>query len=165
MRWRSDDHVDPGIDAELAELGDWGPELRALREDPRPEFLAELDKRLAPDFARGRADEKLGAAEKPRRRFRLLPALGVAVPVAAAAVVAVVLVSSGGDGNKPASLPVAVQSAGSSSAGATGGAAAPDASSALDRAGGPSAPAVSLVSKQLSAGAPVVLRYNAPRAG
>src|SRR4051794_36121054 len=154
MRWRDENHVDPGIDADVEELGPWGPELTALREDPRPEFLAELDKRLAPDFARGRADEKIAAAEKPRRRFRLLPALGVAVPVAAAAVIAVVLVSSSGDDNKPGSLPVAVQSAGSNSAGATGGAAAPDASSALDRAGGPSAPAVSLVSKQLSAGEP-----------
>src|SRR3954449_5952126 len=97
MRWRSDDHVDPGVDAELAELGDWGPELRALREDPRPEFLAELDKRMAPDFARGRADEQIAAAEQPKRaRFRLWPALAVGAPAAAAVIVAVVLIAGSG---------------------------------------------------------------------
>src|SRR3954454_18315050 len=94
MRWRDDDHVDPGIDADVEELGPWGPELTALRQDARPEFLAELDKRLAPDFAPGGADERIAAAERPpRRRLRLWPALPVAAPVAAALVVAVVLVA------------------------------------------------------------------------
>src|SRR4051812_23629513 len=92
MRWREHPPEDPGLDADLAELGEWGPELLALREEPRPEFLADLDRRMQPDFARGRADEEL-AGERPRRRLRLLPALGIAVPAAAAAVVALVVIA------------------------------------------------------------------------
>src|SRR4051812_6622464 len=69
MRWRERPPEDPGLDADLAELGEWGPELLALREEPRPEFLADLDRRMQPDFARGRADEEL-AGEAPRRRPR-----------------------------------------------------------------------------------------------
>ena len=137
MRWRERPPEDPGADAELAELGEWGPELLALREEPRPEFLAELDRRMHPDFARGRADEELAAAQ-PRRRLRLLPALGIAVPAAAAAVVAVVLIGGSGGSSAPDKLPVAVQS--QPGAKATGGAAAPQSESALSRPGGPSAP-------------------------
>src|SRR5436190_24144136 len=96
MRWRERPPEDPGLDADLAELGDWGPELLALREEPRPEFLDELDRRLQPDFARGRADEAM-AAQRPKRRLRLLPALGIAVPAAAAVIVAVVLIAGSGD--------------------------------------------------------------------
>src|SRR3954451_13341441 len=103
MRWRDENHVDPGIDADLDELGPWGPELTALRQDARPEFLAELDKRLAPDFARGRADERIAAAEHPpRRRLRLWPVLAVGAPVAAALVVVVVVVAGSGGGENGA---------------------------------------------------------------
>jgi len=162
MRWRERPPEDPGADAELAELGEWGPELLALREEPRPEFLAELDRRMHPDFARGRADEELAAAQ-PRRRLRLLPALGIAVPAAAAAVVAVVLIGGSGGSSAPDKLPVAVQS--QPGAKATGGAAAPQSESALSRPGGPSAPAIAIVSRQVAAGEPFVLRYSATRAG
>src|SRR3954453_21291581 len=113
MRWREHPPEDPGLDADLAELGEWGPELLALRQEPRPEFLADLDRRMAPDFARGRQEEELAVAEKPKRRLRLWPTLGVAVPALAAVVVAVVLIAgSGSDTTGPEQLPVAVQSGG-----------------------------------------------------
>jgi hypothetical protein len=162
MKWRERQPEDPGIQADLAELGEWGPELLALREEPRPEFLAELDRRMQPDFARGRADEEL-AAQRPRRRFRLMPALGIAVPAAATAIVAVVLISGSGDSSEPGRLPVAVQS--QPGPAAAGGTAAPDSESALSRPGGPSAPAISLVSRKVAAGEPFVLRYSAPQEG
>jgi hypothetical protein len=128
MRWRERRPGDPGVEADVADLGEWGPELLALRAEPRPEFLACLDRRMQPEFARGRAHEQL-AAQRPRRRLGLLPALGIAVPAAA------------------------------------GGAAAPESESALLRPGGRSAPAIGIVSRQVAAGEPVVLRYSAPRAG
>jgi hypothetical protein len=162
MPWRDREPADPGIEADLAELGDWGPELMALREEPRPEFLAELDRRLQPDFARGRADEEL-AAQRPKRRLRLLPTLGIAVPAAAALVVAVVLIAGSGGSSGPGKLPVAVQS--QPDAAGAGGAAAPQSESALSRPGGPSAPAIGIVSRQVAAGEPFVLRYSAPEAG
>jgi hypothetical protein len=162
MRWRERPPEDPGLNADLAELGEWGPELLALREEPRPEFLADLDWRMQPDFARGRADEEL-AGERPRRRLRLLPALGIAVPAAAAAVVALVVIAGSGGSSGPDKLPVAVQSQPGPKA--AGGALAPESESALSRPGGPSAPAIALVSRQVAAGEPFVLRYSAPRAG
>src|SRR4051812_24430323 len=161
MRWRERQPEDPGVEADVAELGDWGPEVLALRAEPRPEFLADLDRRMQPDFARGRADEEI-AAQPPRRRLGLLPALGIAVPAAAAAVVAVVIAGSG-DSSGPDKLPVAVQSQPGPKA--AGGALAPESESALSRPGGPSAPAIALVSRQVAAGEPFVLRYSAPRAG
>jgi len=125
MRWRE---RRPGVPGVEADLGEWCPELLALRAEPRPELLARLDRRMQPEFARGRAHEQL-AAQRPRRRLGLLPALGIAVRAAA------------------------------------GGAAAPESESALSRPGGPSAPAIGIVSRQVAAGEPVVLRYSAPRAG
>ena len=162
MRWRERQPDDPGVEADLVELGEWGPELVALRAEPRPEFLADLDRRMQPDFARGRADEQL-AAQRPRRRLGLLPALGIAVPAAAAAVVAVVVIAGSGDSSGPDKLPVAVQSQPGPKA--TGGAAAPQSESALSRPGGPSAPAIGIVARQVAAGEPFVLRYSAPRSG
>jgi hypothetical protein len=160
MRWRRDEHADPGVDADLAPLGDWGPELLALREQPSPEFLARLDRRLQPDFARGRADERQTAAERPHRRLRLWPALAVAAPAAAAVVVAVVLIAGSGGNTGPGRLPVTVQSRPAPQA--AGGTPAPEGNNALSRPGGPGAPAVGLVSTQVSAGEPFVLRYTAP---
>src|SRR4051794_18142613 len=130
MRWRERQPDDPGVEADVADLGAWGPELLALRAQPRPEFLAHLDRRMQPDFARSRADEQL-AAQRPRRRL--------------------------------GPLPVAVQSQPESKA--AGGAAAPESESALSRPGGPSAPAIGIVSRQVAAGEPFVLRCSAPRAG
>src|SRR3954452_4661051 len=119
MKWRDDEHADPGVDADLADLGEWGPELTALRQEARPEFLADLDRRMASDFARGRQEEELAAAEKPKRRLPLWPTLGVAIPALTAVIVAVVLVAgSGDDATGPEQLPVAVQS-GSAGAAAT----------------------------------------------
>jgi hypothetical protein len=161
MRWRERQPDDPGVEADLVELGEWGPELLALRPEPRPEFLADLDRRMQPDFARGRADEQL-AAQRPRR-LRLLPVLGIAVPAAAAAVVAVVVIAGSGDSSGPDKLPVAVQSQPGPKA--AGGTAAPQSESALSRPGGPSAPAIGIVARQVAAGEPFVLRYSAPRAG
>ncbi|HEX3316974.1 MAG TPA: hypothetical protein VHR88_03080 [Solirubrobacteraceae bacterium] len=162
MRWPDGRHDDPGIDADLAELGKWGPELRVLRQDPRPAFLVELDHRMQPEFSRGRADEER-AAQRARPRRRWLPALAIAAPAAAAAVaVIVVLVAGGGNRTGPGKLPVAVQSAPAASA--SGGALAPAGSNALSRPGGPSAPATTLVAKEVSAGQPFMVRYSAPRA-
>src|SRR5215212_9003212 len=109
MRWRERQPGDPGVEADVAELGEWGRELLALRAEPRPEFLAHLDRRMQPDFARGRADEQL-AAQRPRRRLGPLPALGIAVPAAAAAVVAAALIAGSGGSSGEDKLPVAVQS-------------------------------------------------------
>jgi hypothetical protein len=163
MKWR--EHDDPGIEADLAELGEWGPELRALREEPTPAFLQELDRRLQPDFSRGRSEEQIAATEKPKRGFRLWPALAIGAPAAAALVVVVVLIAGSGGDEGPENLPVAVQS--SPSAQATGGAAAPSGAedNALSRPGGPSAPSIHLVSKRVSAGEPLMLRYSAPHDG
>jgi hypothetical protein len=163
MRWRSGSHEDPGVDADLAAMGDWGPALRALREEPTPELLDRLDRRLQPDFARGRAEEGQFAAERPRRRLRLWPALAVGAPAAAAVVVAVVLIAGSGGEAGPGTLPVSVQS--QPAPGAVGGTAAPEGNNALSRPGGPAAPAVKLASRQVAAGAPFVLSYTAPRAG
>src|SRR4051794_21745664 len=162
MRWRERQPDDPGVEADVADLGAWGPELLALRAQPRPEFLVHLDRRMQPDFARGRADEQL-AAQRPRRRLGPLPALGIAVPAAAAAVVAAVLIAGSGGSSGEDKLPVAVQSQPESKA--AGGAAAPESESALSRPGGPSAHAIGIVSRQVAAGEPFVLRYSAPRAG
>jgi hypothetical protein len=162
MRWRERQPDDPGVEADVGDLGAWGPELLALRAQPRPEFLAHLDRRMQPDFARGRADEQL-AAQRPRRRLGPLPALGIAVPAAPAAVVAGVLIAGSGGSSGEDKLPVAVQSQPEPKA--AGGAAAPDSASALSRPGGPSAPAIGIVSRQVAAGEPFVLRYSAPRAG
>src|SRR5215208_4000579 len=162
MRWHERQPDDPGVEADLVELGEWGPELVALRAEPRPEFLADLDRRMQPDFARGRADEEL-AAQRPRRRLGLLPALGIAVPAAAAAVVAAALIAGSGGSSGEDKLPVAVQSQPEPKA--AGGAAAPESESALSRPGGPSAPAIGIVSCQVAAGEPFVLRSSAPRAG
>jgi hypothetical protein len=162
MRWRREGRADRGIEADLAPLGDWGPELLALREKPSPEFLARLDRRLQPDFARGRADERQTAAERPRRRRRVWPAVAIAAPAAAAVVVAVVLIAGSGGQTGPAKLPVTVQSQAPPQA--AGGATAPEGNNALSRPGGPGAPTVQLVSRQVSAGEPFVLRYTAPRA-
>jgi hypothetical protein len=162
MRWRNGGHEDPGVEADLAELGQWGPELRALRQEPRPAFLVELDRRLQPEFSRGRADEER-AQRRVRPRRRWMPALAIAAPAAAAAVVViVVLIATGGDGSGADRLPVAVQSAAAPSA--AGGTAAPEGRNALSRPGGPSAPGMELVSKQVSAGQPFVVRYSAPSA-
>jgi len=159
MRWRNGEHEDPGVEADLAELGEWGPELRTLRAEPTPEFLAELDRRMAPDFSRGRAEEERAA--RPRRRLRLWPALAVAAPAAAAVVVAVVLFGGASDQTGPGKLPVTVQS--QPGAAAVGGTVAPQDENALARPGGPSAPAISLASDRVSAGEPFVLHYTAPR--
>ncbi|MFL5903877.1 MAG: hypothetical protein ACJ76Q_08660 [Solirubrobacteraceae bacterium] len=145
MRWRERRPGDPGVEAVVADLGEWGPELLALRAEPRPEFLARLDRRMQPEFA------------------GLLPALGIAVPAAAAAVVAAVLIAGSGGSSGEDKLPVAVQSQPRPKA--AGGAAAPESESALSRPGGPSAPAIGIVSRQVAAGEPFVLRYWAPRAG
>lgn len=163
MRWRNGEHEDPRIEADLAALGEWGPELRALREEPSPEFLARLDRRMQPDFARGRADEQQTESARPGWRLRFWPALAVAAPAAAAVIVAVVLIAGSGDDTGPGSLPVTVQSA--PAPGATGGAAAPEGDNALSRPGGPAAPEIKLVSDQVSAGEPFVLSYTAPHAG
>jgi hypothetical protein len=162
MKWRERQPDDPGVEADVAELGKWGPELLALRAQPRPEFLDHLDRRMQPDFARGRADEQL-AAQRPRRRLGPLPALAIAVPAAAAAVVAAVLIAGSGGSSGEDEVPVAVQS--QPGAKAAAGAAAPESESALSRPGGPSAPPIGIVSRQVAAGEPFVLRYSAPRAG
>ena len=148
MRWHNGEHADPGIEADLAELGEWGPELRALREEPSPEFLARLDGRLQPDFARGRADERATEDKQPWWRTRLWPAFAIGAPAAAGIVIAVVLIAGSGSDTSPGSLPVTVQSAPSPQA--TGGAAAPE---------------IQVVADEVSAGEPFVLRYTAPRAG
>jgi hypothetical protein len=153
MRWRERRPGDPGVEADVADLGEWGPELLALRAEPRPEFPARLDRRMQPELARGRAHEQL-AAQRPRRRLGLLPALGIAVPAAAAAVVAAVLIAGSGGSSGEDKLPVAVQSQPRPKA--AGGAAAPESESALSRPGGPSAPAIGIVSRQVAAGEPVV---------
>ena len=160
MRWRSGTHEDPGVEADLAALGAWGPALHALREEPSPELLDRLDRRLQPDFARGRAEEGQIAAERPRRRLRLWPALAIGAPAAAALVVAVVLIAGSGGETGPGTLPVSVQSQPT-----PGAVAAPEGNNALSRPGGPAAPAVELASRQVDAGEPFVLRYAAPRAG
>src|SRR6478752_7696187 len=56
--------------------------LRALdklepREQPSPEFLAGLDRRLQPDFASGRADERGTKDKQPWWRMRLWPAFAI----------------------------------------------------------------------------------------
>jgi hypothetical protein len=136
MRWRERRPGDPGVEADVVELGEWGPELLALRAEPRPEFLARLDRRMQPDFARGRADEQL-AVQRPRRRLGLLPALGIAVPAAAAAVVAVVLIAGSGGSSRQDKLPVAVQAQPGPNAERGAG---PDSESALSRPVGPPLP-------------------------
>jgi hypothetical protein len=162
MRWHDGRDEDPGIEADLAELGDWGPELRALRQDPRPAFLVELDHRMEPEFSRGRADEER-AAQRARPRRRWMPALAIAVPAAVAAVVVVVvLIAGSGNASGPGKLPVAVQSV--STAQSAGGALAPAGRDALSRPGGPSAPAMTLRANQVSAGQPFLVQYTAPRA-
>ena len=163
MRWHNGEHADPGIEADLAELGEWGPELRALREEPSPEFLARLDGRLQPDLARGRADERATEDKQPWWRTRLWPAFAIGAPAAAGIVIAVVLIAGSGGDTSPGSLPVTVQSAPSPQA--TGGAAAPEGDNALSRPGGPAAPEIQVVADEVSAGEPFVLRYTAPRAG
>jgi len=180
MKWRNDERLDPEVerdlaavdagaagqpppDPERAALAELGGDLHALREEPTPDFLADLDRRMAPDFARGRAEAHQAEAAPRRRRSRLMPGLFVGVSAGAAAAVAVVLiVGTSSNDTGPDKLPVAVQSQGS---GATGGTAAPPSGSALSRPGGPSAPAISLVSTQVAAGDPFVVRYDAPKAG
>jgi hypothetical protein len=180
MKWRNGEGLDPEVerdlaavdagaagqpppDPERAALAELGADLHALREEPSPDFLADLDRRMAPDFARGRAEERQADAAPQRRRSRLIPGLFVAVPAAAAAaVVVILLVGTTSNDTGPGKLPVAVQSQGS---GATGGTPAPPSGSALSRPGGPSAPAISLASTQVAAGEPFVLRYDAPKAG
>jgi hypothetical protein len=181
MKWRNGERPDPEVERDLAAvdagaagqpapdparapLAELGADLHALREEPTPEFRADLDRRMASDFARGRAEERQAGAEPRRRRSRIIPGLFVAVPAAAAVAIAVILVAgTGSNDSGPGKLPVAVQSQGS---GATGGTAAPPPSgSALSRPGGPSAPAISLASTQVAAGEPLVLRYDAPKAG
>jgi hypothetical protein len=179
MKWRNGERPEPEVerdlaavdagaagepppDPNLAALTQLGGDLHALRQEPRPEFLADLDKRMAPDFSRGRADERI-AADAPRRRSRLMPGLFVAVPAAAAVVIAVILVAgTSSNDTGPGKLPVAVQSQGG--AAGTGGTVAPPSDSALSRPGGPSAPAMSLASTQVAAGEAFVLRYEAPLA-
>jgi hypothetical protein len=180
MKWRNGEPLDPEVERDLAAvdagaagqpppdpdraaLSQLGADLHALREEPTPDFLADLDRRMTPDFARGRAEERQAEAAPQRRRSRIIPGLFVAVPAAAAVIVAVILVAgTSSNDSGPGKLPVAVQSQGSA---ATGGTPAPAGSSALSRPGGPSAPAISLVSTQVAAGEPFMLRYAAPKPG
>src|SRR3954453_15313739 len=145
MKWRNGERLDPEVERDLAavdagaagqgptdpdraSLAELGADLRALREEPRPDFLADLDRRMAADFSRGRADEQLAGETPKRRRSRIMPGLFVAVPAAAAVAVAVVLVAgTSSNDTGPGKLPVAVQSQGG---GTTGGTVAPPGDSA-----------------------------------
>jgi hypothetical protein len=117
MRPREDELIDSeiaeqldAIDATLAgepvsprfaELAELALLLSASRpEGPRPEFAAELDRRVEGRFVRGGASARRQGAATGRGRWRgwgLTPALGMAAGTAVAAVlVAVVLVRGGG---------------------------------------------------------------------
>ena len=129
------DPVDPRY-AELAELA------LLLSADPpraRPEFTAELDRRVASRFGvGGRAPG--ATAVPPRRTFRwgLMPTLASAGGAVAAAVIGVALLSSGG--------------AGSASPGLTSNAVAPRAAAPLQYATGVATSTTSSASSASSAG-------------
>jgi len=153
--------------SDLAELA---VDLRALREEPDPAFLAQLDARIEREVdAAGSAQYVAPAPAQAasRRGWRWRPALTVLAPLgAAAAAVAVALLVATGGGS-PDRLPVQVRTQAAPAPrqalkdqGASGAAPAPaPAGGALERAAGVR---VTVRDARPGAGQPVVLAYTAP---